>query len=51
MMKQKKDKRVFIKMSQQMFDDFDNAVSEKEYTKSEVLRECIRKFIKDSKSK
>ena len=34
-----------------MFNDFNEALAKKEYSKSEVVREFIRKFIEETNSK
>jgi len=38
-----------IRISEKMLNDFDEALKKTEQSKSEVIRECIRKFIDKSK--
>lgn len=47
----KKDKRIFLNVSEKMFDEFNEALSKNEETKSEVLRKCIREYINKNKDK
>ena len=45
----KKDKRIFIMVSEKMLKDFTKICKKNEVTKSEIIRECIRKYIKKNK--
>jgi metal-responsive CopG/Arc/MetJ family transcriptional regulator len=46
-----KDRRIFIKVSEKMFDEFNESLGRNEETKSEVLRACIREYIKKNSDK
>jgi len=45
----KKDKRIFIVVSEKMINDFNKILLKNEETKSEVLRACIRQYINKNK--
>jgi metal-responsive CopG/Arc/MetJ family transcriptional regulator len=44
-----KDRKINFKVSDKMMSDFDRVLSQNEETKSEVLRACIREYIKKNK--
>ena len=44
-----KDKRINIKISEKMMDEFKDVLERNEETISEVLRRCIRDYIKKNK--
>jgi metal-responsive CopG/Arc/MetJ family transcriptional regulator len=44
-----KERKINFKVSDKMFTKFDKVLKENEETKSEVLRACIRKYIKENK--
>lgn len=44
-----KNKKINIKLSEKMLSDFDKALAKTEETKSEVIRRCIREYIKKNK--
>jgi metal-responsive CopG/Arc/MetJ family transcriptional regulator len=44
-----RDKKIAIRLSDKMLSDFEKVLSKTEQSKSEVLRECIRKFIDKNK--
>ena len=46
----KKEKRINIKVSEKMMNEFDEALEKNDETKSEVIRSCIRSYIKKSKN-
>ena len=48
-MRVKKDKYLTILVSKKMFDDFTKECNKNEDTKSEVLRNCIKKYLAKSK--
>ena len=43
-----KDKRINVKISEKMMKDFEEALAKNEETKSEIIRQCIRKYIKQN---
>jgi len=43
-----KDKKLIVQISKKMIDDFTKACKENEVTKSEIVRDCIRKYIKNN---
>ena len=43
-----KDKRINVKISEKMMKDFEEALEKNEETKSEIIRQCIRKYIKQN---
>ena len=45
----KKNKQITFQLSEKMLNDFNEKCKEQEVTKSEVLRDFIRKFIEKSK--
>ena len=44
-----KKKYLTVRISEKMLDDFDTALKKTEQSKSEIIRECVRKFIDKSK--
>jgi metal-responsive CopG/Arc/MetJ family transcriptional regulator len=47
----KKDQRILVQISKKMLADFNSALAQNEETKSEVIRACIREYIKKNISK
>jgi len=45
----KKTNRLHFRLSEKMLVEFNKKCKEEEVTKSEVLRECIRRFLKKKK--
>ena len=45
----KKEKNLTIRISDVMLDNFDKALKKTEQSRSEILRDCIRKFIDKNK--
>ena len=46
-----KEKRLTIRVSEKMLREFNEALKETEHSKSEILRECIREYIRKNKKK
>jgi len=44
-----RDRYLTIRISDKMLKEFEEALAKSEYSKSEIVRECIRKFIKKQK--
>ena len=44
-----RDKYLTIRISEKMLSDFQKALDKTEHSKSEVVRECVRKFIAENK--
>jgi metal-responsive CopG/Arc/MetJ family transcriptional regulator len=44
-----KDKRINILVSAKMMSEFEEALAKNEETKSEMIRNCIREYIKNNK--
>jgi len=42
----KKDKKLIVQMSEKMINDFTAKCKENEVTKSEIIRACIREYLK-----
>ena len=42
-------KRLTIRVSEKMLREFNEALRETEHSKSEIIRECIREYIKNNK--
>jgi metal-responsive CopG/Arc/MetJ family transcriptional regulator len=44
-----RDKYLTIRISEKMLNDFQKALDKTEHSKSEVVRDCVRKFIEKNK--
>ena len=47
----KMEKRIYVKVSEELLEDFDRACEANYRTRSEVLRRAMRKYVKETKKR